>query len=128
MRLLITPNPFKECLDSSAVAKYLAIGFRQAKNYHKITLLPLSDGGMGSCLRIASCLKDCRKFKCKGFSPLGKRMETFFLEQQKTKKIFIESASVCGIHLVPKNKRKPLATSSAGLGRLILAALKRRPK
>ncbi|PIW69343.1 MAG: hypothetical protein COW08_07645 [Ignavibacteriales bacterium CG12_big_fil_rev_8_21_14_0_65_30_8] len=116
-KILLAPNSFKECADSVKVvdllAKYLS------KCNVDLLKYPISDGGDGflNSLIFNFDLKeltysistpyDDSKFNC----PV--------LYDELNKKIFIESAKVLGLQIIPEEKRHPLYLSSKGLGELL---------
>ena len=117
-KILLAPNSFKECADSietiELIEKYLS-------EYRNIEVLkyPVSDGGDGflntlkynfdlSVLKYSiSTPYDDSKFNC----------EVLYDEQNNT--IYIESAKVLGLQIIPKDKRQPLYVSSNGMGELL---------
>ena len=116
-KILLAPNSFKECADSVKVvdlfAKYLS------KCNVDLLKYPISDGGDGflNSLIFNFDLKeltysistpyDDSKFNC----PV--------LYDELNKKIFVESAKVLGLQIIPEEKRHPLYLSSKGLGELL---------
>ncbi len=128
INILVAPNSFKECADSTEIAalmkasfnRYLADSFKQAA---KFVYQPVSDGGDGffevcknhfglETLHFeVSRAFDSGKFFC----PVGYSVET--------KTIYIESAEVIGLKTIPVEKRKPLVLSSKGMGELLMQLL-----
>ncbi len=118
-KILIAPNSFKECADSPVAANYFSkyLGMEE-RNYTLITK-PVSDGGDGF---LAVCKSnfgleireyeistpyDNKTFKCQvGYN-------------SSLKEIYIESAQVLGMRLIPEENRHPINLSSKGMGELI---------
>ncbi len=117
-KILLAPNSFKECADSTEVANLFE---KQLQNNNELEILkyPISDGGDGflNTLQYNFELKvikftittayDDSKFEC----------EVLYDEQNKT--VYIESAKVLGLKLIPLEKRHPLHLNSKGLGELL---------
>lgn len=124
-KVLIAPNSFKECADSVEITEFIKASlFRllpdEIKTNIDFCLKPVSDGGDGFlqvCQRnfgieflhfeIRNPFND-DKFFC----PVG-----YF---QETKILYIESAEVLGLKIIPEEFRKPMTLSSKGMGDLLL--------
>ncbi len=123
MHILIAPGPYKECLDSFAVAKAMERGVREILPDASVSLRPLCDGGSG----IARILADVTGGRLERLSitgPLGQPLEADIAILGDGKTAVIESASAAGLALVPKSERNPLRTTSYGVGQLMCGALK----
>ncbi len=115
--ILISPNSFKESATSTEIAGYFYDFLPD--NFVKI-LKPISDGGDG--------FLDVCKFYFGGdlveysvstpYSDDKQQCEILYVENQK--KIFIESANVLGLKVIPIGERMPLYLSSKGLGELLI--------
>lgn len=117
-RILIAPNSFKESAASTKIAgyfyDYLPDGFVKI-------LKPISDGGDGF-LDVCKFYfgGDVIKYSISTPYSVDKRLcEVLYVEDQR--KIFIESANVLGLKVIPIKERKPLFLSSKGLGELLTA-------
>jgi glycerate kinase len=115
--LIIAPNSFKECADSTEAAELISHNFNKLN--FSIKSLPLSDGGDGF-------LKVCRNtFKTKSFlvnipAPFGENSINVPVEySEKDGTLYIESAKVLGLNLIPPAERKPAELNSRGLGVLL---------
>ncbi|MFC2134899.1 glycerate kinase [Bacteroidota bacterium] len=124
IKVLIAPNSFKECADSTEVASLIENSLQNIlpvsdKTKIQFFTKPISDGGDGFLNVCTENLKlgnlqyeistpyDDSKLKCEvGYSP-------------SLEKIYIESANVLGLKLIPETKRKPLQLSSKGMGELL---------
>ncbi|MGB5287329.1 MAG: glycerate kinase [Ignavibacteriaceae bacterium] len=118
-KILIAPNSFKECSDSVTIAKLIRDSLTVLKNAELISK-PISDGGDGF-------LNVCRYY-------FGGEMRKYFISTtydesifkcpvlyiESRKEIYIESAEVLGLRVVPVSYRNPLKLSSKGLGELLL--------
>ena len=116
--ILLAPNSFKECSDSVTITdilfKDLSAGLRA-----DYILNPISDGGDGFI--------DVCKYNFKGnalkyeittaYGDTKTEVNIFYDDKDST--VFIESANVLGLKVVPVKKRNPLKLSSKGLGELL---------
>jgi glycerate 2-kinase len=125
LKILIAPNSFKECADSVEVSELIKTSLYrllpgEIKSQIDFRLRPISDGGDGF---ISVCQlvfgAELLHFEIsypynnqKFFCPVG--------YVQNTKTIFIESAEVIGLKMIPDEFRKPMLLSSKGLGELLL--------
>jgi len=118
-KLLIAPNSFKEVADSDKVADMFREHLKQESGLN-IEVLPISDGGDGF-------LNACKS--AFGLEVLSYEIttpydnSTFSCEtgyDRQTKKIYIESARVLGLRVIPEDQRDPLKLSSKGIGDLFL--------
>lgn len=118
-RILVSPNSFKGCADSVTIAELIGENLSGLKNI-EIIIKPISDGGDGF-------LNVCRFY-------FGGEIITFpvttafdssvfecpVLYNEKRKVIYIESAEVLGLKIVPQFYRNPLKLTSRGLGELLM--------
>lgn len=124
-KVLIAPNSFKECADSVEITEFIKGSLfrllpQEIKTNIDFCLKPISDGGDGF-------LQVCQRnfgieflhFEIsnpfngdKFFCPVG-----YF---QATKTLYVESAEVLGIKIIPEEFRKPMTLSSKGMGDLLL--------
>ena len=119
MKILIAPNSFKEAADSDEVCN-LFLKYLSKNNSLSFETLPISDGGDGF-------LNTCRSVF--GLKILKYKITTPFDESQfecnigyneRTRQVFIESARILGLKVIPKEKRNPLYLSSKGIGDIFL--------
>jgi len=118
-KILVAPNSFKECADSVKLSELISENLAILPNV-KLTKKPISDGGDGF-------LNVC-KFHFGGklihyqistaYDDSLMKCSVLYVEKSKT--IFIESAEILGLKVIPKNLRKPQALSSKGIGDLLL--------
>jgi len=118
-RILIAPNSFKNCADSVTLAELIKQNLSTLTDVGIISK-PVSDGGDGFlnvCKHyyggeiinyFISTPYDNSKFEC----PI------LYCEQRK--EVYIESADVLGLKVVPKTYRNPLKLTSKGLGNLLI--------
>ena len=133
MNILVAPNSFKECASSVSVAsliqKTLSRKF-SAETLNKINfrIMPLSDGGDGF-VEVAEKIFSLKILSFEISTPwLEGKIKTTVGYSENEKKVFIESAKVLGLNIIPEFKRKPLKLSSIGLGEILLFLSEKKKK
>lgn len=121
-RILISPGPFKECLDSEQIALAMSIGVNQILPNAIISIRPICDGGSG-IVKLLTEANGGKLISTKVLNPIGNEVEAKLGLLSDGKTIIIESAQAAGLNLIPKNKRNPLNTSTFGVGQLIMRAM-----
>ncbi len=118
-RILISPNSFKECADSVSIAELIRDNLVHLKNTELI-MKPISDGGDGF-LNVCRFHfgGEIRKYSI-STSYDNSRFECPVLYCEKRREVYIESAEVLGLKVVPSFYRNPLKLTSKGLGELLL--------
>jgi glycerate kinase len=123
VRILIAPNSFKNCLSARAVGEAIAHGFRAARPDTITDIIPMSDGGDGLVEVLADSLP-AKRVETVTCDALGRPMEAAWLLTPEF--AIIEMALASGLaRLRGPEEYRPLATSTAGTGLLIRAALDR---
>jgi glycerate kinase len=126
--IIIAPNSFKECADSSEAAdlfaKYLPSAFiRAAKagiSDPNLIIKPLSDGGDGFLNAIKRiCQIEILEYAISApFAADSKYLcKIGYCEERR--EVYIESAEVLGMKRIPREIRKPLELNSKGMGELL---------
>ncbi|MCW3171110.1 glycerate kinase [Shewanella subflava] len=128
MKIVIAPDSFKESLSAMQVAEAIEQGLKQVfpdADYRKV---PMADGGEGTVQAMVDATGgEIIHLNVRG--PLGNAIPSFYgilgATTSGTKTAVIEMAAASGLHLVARNERNPLITSSYGTGELIIDALNR---
>ncbi|MGQ0847457.1 MAG: glycerate kinase family protein [Sporichthyaceae bacterium] len=120
MRVLIAPDSFTGTLSAPEAATAIAAGWRDVAGRDDLHLAPLSDGGPGF-LDVAAHATGGELGALTVTGPLGEPVPAAVLRAGDT--VYLESAQACGLHLVPVDRRDPTATTTYGVGELIVAAL-----
>lgn len=119
MKILLSPDSFKECLPAGEVAAVMAAAVREACPGAEVIEMPLADGGEGTlevlCTALGGSLMDVPVT-----DPLGRRISAPFALARELG--IIEVARACGLPLLTPAERNPLKASTQGVGELILAA------
>lgn len=121
MKILLAPDSFKGCLSSLEVCKALEAGIIKSDKDINIMQFPSSDGGEGFC----DCMQNVfggERIEKRVTFPLGNKGKASFLFVPYYNTAYIELASCAGLSLVPPKKRNIMASTTYGLGELIIAA------
>lgn len=123
MRVLIAPDSFKECLDAFQVAESIKAGILRGSS-HPLTIVcrPLADGGEG-LLQVLLHACGGHLFLKTVTGPTGESVVAPLGLLADGKTAVVESASAAGLHLVPRDRRNPLVTTTRGVGELLRYAL-----
>ena len=123
-RIVIAPSGFKESLDAEGVAAAIAAGVHRALPGAVVREVPLVDGGEGSARTLAAATGG-RIVPVAVTGPVGEPVESHvaLLGGSASGTAVVEMAAAAGLSLVPRDLRDPGATTTFGVGELILAAL-----
>ncbi len=133
--ILVAPNSYKECTDSVTAANLLTDSLNENLNKYgisdyRIVTKPISDGGDGF-LDVCDFYFGIQMFPIEITFPWGnEKFLTIVGYSDKNKTVFVESAFVLGLNIIPVEKRNPLKLNSVGLGEVLkyLNELKRKNK
>lgn len=119
-KILIAPNSFKGSANSVTAAEYFYGYLTEMGREIDCTVLPISDGGDGF-LEVCTNLFDLEKRIYQITTPFDNSlMEVAVGYDLKNSVVYIESAKVLGLSVIPKEKQKVIELSSKGLGELFL--------
>jgi glycerate kinase len=123
VHVLIVPDTFDD-LGSPRAADALATGWQAAAPHDRLAVLPASDGGAGFVGALARTLGGTLEAVVTT-DPLGREVPATVLlvAGESGPTAYVEAAQAAGVHLLSDSERDPGRTSSAGVGRLLLAAL-----
>ncbi|MCH6468404.1 glycerate kinase [Sinomonas terrae] len=122
LRVLVAPDKFKGSLSAAQVAAALGAGL--ACRPHVVwRALPLADGGDGSVAAAASA--GFTSIPAAVAGPIGEPTTTHLAFDGTT--AVVEVATTCGLQMLPPGGLAPLASTSAGFGEAMRAALGLRP-
>jgi glycerate kinase len=117
--ILIAPNSFKECADSVEIAELINKTLSE-NNSIKTIVKPLSDGGDGF-LKVIQSLYSVTPIVYSVYDNNNNLTKDIIVLFDKTNKnVYIESAALFGINVVPKVNRKPLKLNTEILGDVLL--------
>lgn len=124
MKFVLAPDSFKESMTAKEVAEAMERGIKKVMPHAECVKVPMADGGEGTVQSLIDATSG-ELIKKKVIGPLGNDVEASFGILGDGKTAVIEMASASGIHLVKKEDRNPLATTTYGTGMLIKEALNR---
>lgn len=122
MKFVLAPDSFKESMTAKEAAQAMERGIKKIIPHAECVKVPMADGGEGTVQSLVDATEgELYKKLVKG--PLGDEVLATFGVLGDKKTAVIEMASASGLHLVPREKRNPLLTTTYGTGELIKAAL-----
>ena len=120
-RILVAPSGFKESLSAIEVSAAIAAGVRRVYPGVHVDTYPVPDGGEGT-LEILATRAETIPHTLEVTGPVGRSVTATWLELPNHTGV-IEMASAAGLRLVPYDQRDPGATTTYGVGQLIVNAL-----
>jgi glycerate 2-kinase len=122
--VLIASSGFKESIAPAVATEAMARGVARAAPEARILTAPIFDGGEGLTEGLVGVTSG-RLHRVRVTGPLGEPVQGFFgiLGGSGPRTAAIEVAAAAGLGLVPVTRRDPTATTSFGVGELIVAAL-----
>lgn len=121
MHFLIAPDKFKDAITARQAAQCIEQGMREALPQATTTLLPLADGGEGSCELLTRYMNGELRTAAVA-DPLFRTIEAKFGLAGEYG--IIEMAQASGLHLLKAEERNCAETTSLGTGQLMLEAIK----
>lgn len=116
MKVLFAPDKFKGSLSAGEAAQALANGWLSERPGDEVRCVPLSDGGEGFA-RV--CCPEDRGIEqtVRVSGPTGNTVDAIYIESGEG--VFFETASACGLALVPEGMRHPSRTGTRGVGEML---------
>lgn len=129
MKIVIAPDSFKESLSALGVSKAIEEGFKLVFPDCEYIKVPMADGGEGTVQSMVDAT-DGYFIDLEVTGPMGEPVMAQYgvlgnQHDQTPKTAIIEMASASGLHLVSRDQRNPLVSTSYGTGELIKDALDR---
>lgn len=121
---VLAPDSFKESMTAKEVCIAMEKGLRKVYPEANYVHVPMSDGGEGTVQSLVDA-SNGTLFNKQVMGPLGQPVEAKFGILGDGFTGAIEMASASGIHLVTKETKNPLITTTYGTGQLILECLDR---
>ena len=122
MKIIISPDSFKESLSSKEVAQAIELGFKRVYPNAEYIKIPVADGGEGTAQALIDATQG-KKVSVQVKNPIGKTIESYYGILGDNTTAVIEMATACGLDLLKEDEKNPLYTSTYGFGQLILDAL-----
>lgn len=120
MKILVAPDSFKGSLSAQDVAKSLREGILRVAPEIQVDLLPVADGGEGTCAAIVAAIGG-EIVKKTVTGPNGNPVEAFLGIAGDM--AVIEMAAASGLALVPAGEMRPREATTYGTGELMRYAL-----
>lgn len=118
MNILISPNAFKGTMSAREAGEIIQQSIRN--NYPEIStdLLPVADGGDGTCELLTEIL-GLEKKQIWALDPYGRPISCSYGWDSYSKKAYIDVSAASGIALLGNELKNPFVASSFGTGQLI---------
>ncbi|MDI4649974.1 glycerate kinase [Cohnella hashimotonis] len=126
MRFVIAPDSYKGSLSSREVGAIMAAAIRREIPQAEIDVFPMADGGEGTVeALVGACGGRSEEIVVHGPLEPGAAALIGLIEQDGEPVYVIETANICGLPMIPADRRDPYAATSRGLGEAIAHALDR---
>ena len=122
MKIVLAPDSFKESMTAKEACIAMEKGIKKVLKEAICIHLPMADGGEGTMDSLVDATLG-EKYVVEVTDPLGNKINARFGMLGDGETAVIEMAEASGIHLVDRDKRNPLKTTTFGTGELIKAAL-----
>lgn len=122
MNVIIAPDSFKGSLTAKQASKIMGNAVVEVINNCRVQIMPMADGGEGTLDTLLVSSNDVKRVPVNCVGPLGKKIDTSYGIVSGNTAI-IECASIAGLTQVPAEDRDPTATTSFGIGEVIIDAL-----
>lgn len=123
-KVVVASDSFKGCLSSAQVADAVEKGIHEVYPECEVVKLGVADGGEGT-LDVFRMTYGGTEITMTVEGPLVDQVEATYLILPDGETAVIEMASVCGLTLVPADRRDPIKSTTCGLGQLIMDAIVR---
>lgn len=122
MRIVLAPDKFKGCLSAPGVVAAMARGVLRADPAAQIDLCPMADGGEGTVAALVEATSgEIRATRVTG--PLAEmKVDAQWGMLGDGTTAVVEMAAASGLALLPEADRNPMATTTYGVGELLMAA------
>ncbi|WP_195429754.1 glycerate kinase [Clostridium sp. D46t1_190503_E9] len=125
MKFILAPDSFKESMTSKEACNAMERGIKKVIKDAICIKVPMADGGEGTVEALVEATGG-KIVNTVVTDPLGdKKINAMYGILGNGEKAIIEMASASGIHLVEREKRNPLITTTYGTGELVLDAINR---
>ena len=122
MKVVISPDSFKESMSSKEVCDCVERGILSIFPEWEIKKVPMADGGEGTLESLIDATNG-KIYNEETLNPLGEKIISKYGILGDKNIAIIEMASTSGIELIPSEKRNPYITTTYGTGQLMLKAL-----
>ena len=119
---MLAPDSFKESMTAKEVCEAMELGIKRAIPDASFIHVPMADGGEGTVQSLVDATGG-QIYRQMVTGPLGQLVEAEYGILGDGKTGVIEMASASGIHLVTKETKNPMITTTYGTGELIKACM-----
>jgi glycerate 2-kinase len=116
MKVLVAPDKFKGSLTAGEAAQAIAEGWLRSRPGDEVVCVPISDGGEGFA-EICGSACGAKAESVRASGPLGEPVDAVCFRSAKG--VFFETASACGLSLIPVARRNPVDTTTRGVGEVL---------
>jgi len=121
LHIIAAIDSFKGSCSTIEAARAVARGIAKIDRTAQVTIVPIADGGEGTCLALSEGLSGVLHHKLVR-GPLGETIDAVFAVLPDGTGV-VELAAASGLTLLTEDSRNPMLTSTFGTGQLIAAAL-----
>ncbi len=122
MKFVLAPDSFKESMTAKEVCIAMEKGIRKVYPQCECIHVPMADGGEGTVQSLVDATEGTL-YEETVIAPLGNKVTAKYGILGDGETAIIEMAEASGLHLVPRDKRNPLITTTYGTGELIISAI-----
>lgn len=122
MKFVLAPDSFKESMTAKEVCIAMEKGIKKVWKNAECIHVPMADGGEGTVQSLVDATNGKLYYE-QVTAPLGNKVTATYGILGDGQTAIIEMAEASGLHLVKREKRNPLITTTYGTGELIKAAL-----
>lgn len=122
MRVLISPNAFKGTMTAQEAGQIIASFLENLKIKIQPNVIPIADGGDGTCELLTQALR-LERIESMTLDSIGKPLKGFYGWDSTDKKAYIDVSTASGLSILDEKSRDPRFTSSFGTGLLIQKAI-----
>jgi len=118
VRVVVAPDGFGGLLSAQRVAEAIRSGWLHARPTDQVELLPQSDGGEGLLEVMAQLEPTAHQTELEVVGPDGRPTLTR-LHWSDAHTVTIESARICGLALIEPERRRPMTSTTYGVGQAL---------
>ncbi|WP_425638727.1 glycerate kinase [Algoriphagus yeomjeoni] len=118
MNVLISPNAFKGTMTAREAGEIIREYIKAEFPYVATTLLPIADGGDGTCELLTEILQ-LEKKSVLALDSIGRPIPSSYGWDENLKKAYIDVSTASGIASLQQNELDPFVSSSYGTGLLV---------
>lgn len=121
-KIILAPDSFKESMTAKEACFAMEKGIKEVFKDVECVHVPMADGGEGTMESLVDATEG-KVYTVEVTAPLGNKIEAKFGVLGDGVTAVIEMAEASGLHLVKRDERNPLVTTTYGTGELIKVAL-----